>query len=305
MTCSKHEREGTTAGHQLPTSCATRGIEWRRSARTPTLALIAALLAPVIAACSHDHIEVQAPGERQGLVVTGSGSVSAAPDLAVVRIGVESRDADVKVAADANGKQASLVIANLKALGIAEADLQTSNFSVRYDELPPAPPVPAGMEVPVEKGEKATARQAPAPGPKGHFVVSNTLNVRVRDLDKLSDVLSTSVSLGANSIWGVEFEIDDPKPLQATARDQAVADALAKAKRLAAAAGAELGPLLRLEEGGGSSSPVAEGMYRMSSAKLQAPTEAGSVEVTAVVTLEFALAKPSADGSASPVAAPQ
>jgi uncharacterized protein YggE len=268
--------------------------------------------------CAHDTVEVQIPAERRGLIVTGSGSVKSVPDLAVVRIGVESRDPDVKVAADKNGKQTSLVIANLKALGIAAADLQTSDFSVRYEEHPPTPPVPVGIELAGEQGaervtpkgaekgaekstekgaEKSTVGQAPVPPPKGHFVVNNTLHVRVRDLDKLGDVLSTSVSLGANSIWGVEFELDDPKPLQATARDVAVADALAKAKRLAEAAGAQLGPLLRINEGGTPATPASDGMYRMASVKLQAPTEAGSVEVTATVTLEFALAAPSQGGA--------
>ncbi len=238
--------------------------------------------------CARDHVDVNVAGERHGLVVSGSGVVLAAPDTALVRVGVEVRDPNVKAAVDANNKQMSLVVANLKGLGVAAADMQSADFNIRFEEQshPPHPHV-------IQRGaqEMPAAEEVSTPASSGTFVVSNTLQVRVRELDKLGDVLSTSVSVGANSIWGVSFEIGDPKPLQAQARDQAVADAMSKARRLAEVAGARLGPLLRLEEDG-DSRPSREGMLRASVAKLGVPMEAGTMEVTASVTLEFALEPP-------------
>lgn len=239
---------------------------------------------------------VQAPAESQGLVVTGSGKVTAAPDTAVVNIGVETREADPKAAVDRNTQEMTTLVAGLKALGIADADLQTSNFNIRFERIEPHWPVaqsaPAAAPVTMGKSAPTAAVQPPKPEKpaiEGVFVVTNTLNVTVRELAKLGEVLSSSTAAGANSVWGVDFRIDKPEPLVAQARDKAVADALEKAKRLAEVSGTKLGRLVAIEESGrGGPMPVGA-MFSAREAKASVPIEAGSLEVSADVVVRFAL----------------
>ena len=81
------------------------------------------------------------------------------------------------------------------------------------------------------------------------YQVSNQVSVTLDDLAKLGPALDALVRSGANQLGGVSFAIANPKPLAERARTAAVADAAAKAKTLAAAAGVTLGPLLSIEEG--------------------------------------------------------
>lgn len=248
------------------------------------------LCAGVVAGASSCTTEivnhVAAPQEAPGLVSSGSGKVTAAPDTAVINIGVESRGPDPKAAVGQNTEQMTSLVATLKGLGIADADLQTSNFNIHFERSEPN----LGMAMAAASGKVAAGAVKPEhPANEGVFVVTNTLNVTVRDLPKLGDILSASTAAGANSIWGVDFRIDDPEPLLAQARDKAVADAIEKAKRLAAAAGVKLGKLMSVEESGrGGPMPIGSGRFAMPKAAA-VPIEAGSMEVQADVSVRFAI----------------
>ncbi len=222
----------------------------------------------------------------------GSGKVTAAPDTAVVNIGVETREVNPKLAVERNTQEMTGLVGTLKGFGISEADLQTSNFNIRFERIEPHWPVAQSAPAPVSGKSAAAGAEAARPEKatiEGVFVVTNTLNVTVRELAKLGEVLSASTAAGANSVWGVDFRIDKPEPLMAEARDKAVADALEKAKRLAQASGITLGRLVAVEESGrGGPMPVGA-MFSAREAKSAVPIEAGSLEVTADVVLRFAL----------------
>ena len=76
----------------------------------------------------------------------------------------------------------------------------------------------------------------------------NNLTLRIRDLTRVGALLDQVVTLGANSISGPTFTVDDPTPLQDKARRAAIADALRKGKLYAGAAGIALGPIFRIDE---------------------------------------------------------
>lgn len=252
---------------------------------------VGASLLAMASSCTTEVVNhVAAPSEAQGLVASGSGKVTAAPDTAVVNIGVETRGADPKVAVEQNNQEMTKLVASLKGLGIVDADLQTSNFNIRFERIEHWPPVPAPPAAPVGKAVAvAEASKPEKPAVDGVFVVTNTLSVTVRDLSKLGDALSSSTAAGANTIWGVDFRINDPEPLLAQARDKAVAEALEKAKRLAAAAGVKVGKLVSIEESGrGGPMPVGA-MFSTREAKAAVPIEAGSMEVSADVVVRFAI----------------
>jgi hypothetical protein len=111
------------------------------------------------------------------------------------------------------------VLAALKEMGIADNDIQTSGYSV-YSE---------------RYGSDG------APADKIQYRVTNNVNVLIRDLDQVGQVLDASIKAGANSIYGVEFLLDDATAARSSARKQAVNNANATAQELAELSGVKVG----------------------------------------------------------------
>lgn len=201
------------------------------------------------------------------LAVSGSGEVKAAPDQAQLSTGVVTQGRNASDALKANARAMNAVFDTLKAAGIAEKNIQTSNFSVspRYSEA--------------------------KPGAAQHIVgydVSNTVTVLVDKLDKVGPTIDALVAAGSNQIDGPSFSIADPDPLLAKAREAAVKDAMARAETLAHAAGVSLGPITSISENGGYSPP--QPMYRMAmsaNAAPPTPVAGGEQSVSASVSITW------------------
>jgi uncharacterized protein YggE len=172
----------------------------------------------------------------QTITVVGQGSARIKPDIARVSVGVETSGETIGEAVAENDAMMAAVLAALKAAGIDEKDVQTTNYSISLDRYPePMPSV-----------EPATGQPQPV------YRVSNMANVIVRDLDKVGDVLDAVVEAGANNIWGISFDLEDPSAAQAEARADAIADAGARAEALAELSGVKLGPVMSISEVVGS-----------------------------------------------------
>ena len=166
------------------------------------------------------------------ITVIGQASSRVVPDVAQVSIGVETRANTVADATQENQTKMKALLAALKQVGIADKDIQTSNYSITWNRsAEPAPDLAA---------EPVTATQK--------YTVSNMVNVTVRDLTLISDVLDTATEAGANSIWGISFSVDKPDVALADARSKAVADATARAEALAELGGVKLGPVMSMSE---------------------------------------------------------
>ena len=206
----------------------------------------------------------QQPEAAPGLTVLGVGEVRARPDLAVVRIGVVSQAATARAALDQNNAAMRQIMGALAEQGIAERDLQTSQFTVqprdRHDRNGEAPPRIDGYEV------------------------SNQLAVTVRDLDGLGPVLDRAVSVGSNQILGIELTIADPEPRRDEARRLAVEDAVRKAQIYAEAAGIELVAIRAITEQArpGPPQPV---YRRMEMADASVPIAEGEQAIRVEVTI--------------------
>ncbi|MEQ1900371.1 MAG: SIMPL domain-containing protein [Devosia sp.] len=165
--------------------------------------------------------------------ITGHGEVSAPPDSAFVTSGVTSQGTTAKEALDANTADMAQLIEVLKAAGIDAPDIQTSGFSVNPNYVYSDARDQNGYQLP--------------PKIVG-YVVTNSVTVHVRDLGTLGGVLDQAVTVGANTINGINFTVDDPAELYNEARKAAFADAKAKADLYADAAGVELGALALISE---------------------------------------------------------
>lgn len=176
-------------------------------------------------------LAAEAERREATIMVSGEGEATVAPDMAVISLAVV-RDADTAAEAlSANSAAMSEVLAALKAQGIAEKDLQTTEFSIQ----------------PKYKQDTRTDGSYEAPVIVG-YTVSNGLTVRVRELAKLGTIIDESVKLGVNQGGGISFTNDDPEATIDAARKQAVEKAAAKAKTLTDAAGVKLGRVVEISE---------------------------------------------------------
>ena len=207
------------------------------------------------------------PLERT-ITVSAAGTAEAAPDRARITSGVSTEGETAREALTKNNETMSKIIDELKAKGIDPKDIQTSSFNVE----------------PVLDYSK----DGQPPKVRG-YRVSNQVIVLVRKLDQLGEVLDNVVTAGANQIQGLAFEVSKEDALKDDARKEAVANALRRAKLLAAAAGAEVGNVLQISEETTSTGPV---MYARGLAKAAAPSvpiEAGTSTLEARVTITWAL----------------
>ncbi len=176
--------------------------------------------------------------------VTGKGEVIAVPDTGSFSFSVV---ANAKVVADAQGiasTKTNAIIAALKALGIAEADIKTTSYNSNptYEYSSSVCPGSANIGAPIycPPGKQTLTG----------YEVSQTISVKIRKTSDSGTILAKVGELGATNISGLDFVIDDIAAVQAQARDKAIADAKAKAQVLAKSLGVSLSHIVNFEEGG-------------------------------------------------------
>lgn len=163
--------------------------------------------------------KASAPGANREISVNGTGEVEARPDIAQVTLGVTTGpQPTAKEANDMLAKKFTEVVAAVKALGIADEDVKTTNLAISpvYDYT----------------GGKQTLRG---------FEASEQIEVQVRNLDIIGEVVAKTTAEGVNQVGSVTLTADKPEKLQEQAEHAAIEDAQRKAKELAAQLGVKLG----------------------------------------------------------------
>lgn len=205
--------------------------------------------------------------------VTGEGQATLVPDMAMLELMVTREGATAREALDANSEAMHKVLAAMRKSGIAERDLQTARFSIQ----------------PRYRHERRDASGQQEPPAIVGYTVSNSLMLRVRDLEQVGAILDRSVSLGVNQGGSIEFLNDDPAPALEQARVAAVKDALQRAATLTAAAGVKTGRILEISEQSRQPRPMpmARAEMMMSADASAVPIAGGenSYRVTVNVTL--------------------
>ncbi len=191
--------------------------------------------------------------KRHTLNVSATGTVDLEPDLALVRIGVRSQSPDAAEAFEENNNKAKAIYETLTALGVAGEDIQTSNFSIHSQRIQPPRDEESQMieentvteeaEPEEEEVVETLSAEEAEDGTVLTYFVENTVSVTVRDLDSLGEILSAVVEEGANTIYGVSFDIEDREAAVEEARQKAIADAQAQAASIAETAGVNLGAI--------------------------------------------------------------
>jgi uncharacterized protein YggE len=157
--------------------------------------------------------------------VVATGEASVAPDMAVVSLTVSGKGRELGPTRDDVNRRTSEVLARLRELGVADADLNAPDVGIRpeYDYR--------------KTGQKLVG-----------YLVTRAVSARVRDLDTLGAVLDGVVAAGANEVHGAQMTASDPSSAEHEALGAAVEAARAKAAAIADASGVTLGGVARVEE---------------------------------------------------------
>lgn len=195
-----------------------------------SIALIVGMLGFVFG--SWGHHDMSFGQQKPTITVTGKGEVVASPDIAKISFSVEKTEKTMAAAQNATSELANNVTKQLVLAGVAEKDIRTEGFNAypKYENKPasmaPCSPTycPPSDTNPVISG----------------YTVSTSYSVKVRSLDKVSDILKLITDANVTSVYGPDFMIDDADALANQARDKAIADAKEQARILAKQLGVQL-----------------------------------------------------------------
>jgi uncharacterized protein len=232
-------------------------------ARIAVVAAALAALAAFVGVGLPEGAKGRSDEPSHAITVHGTGKVSTVPDQATFTFGVSTKRQTAADASEANNRQMREVLDALKAAGVPEEDVRTSQISI-YPSYS-------------ESGSEVVGYEA-----------SNSVTVTV-PLAKAGDALEAAVSAGANQVDGPSLTKDATDKLYAGALRAAVADARSRAEVLADAAGVKLGEVVAIEEGSEPSGPIAYDL-RVAASSEQAPIEPGKQDIEADVTVSFAIA---------------
>ena len=193
-----------------------------------------------------------------GITVTGVGNVDAVPDQAELSVGVSTKGSTAREALTANARQMRQVIAALREAGVARRDIRTQDVSVGGD---------------YEDGAD-------------RYSATNSVSIRVRQVDRLGAVLDAASRAGANQVYGPSLTRENTQALERRALELAVEDARQRARALARAAGVGLGSVTAITE-----STAHDGVVyaQRSTVAAETPIEEGTQKIGASVTVTFAI----------------
>jgi len=240
------------------------------------------LLWSALMACATGRLMAQenkqgAAVEKHTITVSGRAEVKVKPDIAHINVGVLANAPTAAQALAENSKLMNGLFTVLKAQGIEDKDLKTSNLSVQpqYSQ--------------------------PQPGIRGEFVprivgynVTNMVSVTIRKIDKLGPMLDLLIQNGANQVYGVSFDVDESDARLDEVRGAAVKDARRRAELYCSGDFVKPGRVLHITESGSSfqpPEPVYGGvrMRMMAADAMAAPVAAGEQKLSVQVQVQFEL----------------
>jgi len=231
------------------------------------LVLIVTLTVSFLIKAALDYRSIPGNYPRE-IMVSGEGKVYIIPDIATVNIGVENEGTDIAAIIKKNTEKMNAIIDDIKGLGIDEKDIKTTNYNL----------------TPQYNWTESEGRIFTG------YKITNTILVKIRNFEKIGDVLSKSTERGANSIGNISFTIEDPEKIIQEAREKAIEQAKTKAESIAESSGLKLVKLLNVQEG---YSPYYGTTYEKATgggieAAAPAPQiQPGQQEVSTTVTLTY------------------
>lgn len=203
------------------------------------------------------------------ITVEATGMSYVTPDIATLNLGVHTQAKTSEDAVNQNTQKINDVMKTLTDLGVKKVDTKTINFSLNPH-----------YQYTQEKGSFQDG-----------FDLDQSIEVKVRDFQKIGDIIAKTTSAGANMIGGINFSIENRETAKAEARKQAVENAKIKAQQLSDLAGIKLGNITNFNEyesGGSVPMTLSRGVSSMSAEKVAAPiVEAGQQQIILTVSVTY------------------
>ncbi len=251
---------------------------WPKKVLVIFLGLVLLLLGVYVISLTRNSIKNynyigKSPEFKNIITVEGTGKVTVKSDVAIINTGVLTEKATVAQAQKENTEKMNAIVKTLKDdFKIEDKDIKTNQYSIspRYDW---------------SNGSQRIIG----------YSVNQSVEIKVRDFDKIGSILAKAAELGTNSLNGPTFTIDDPEVYKAEARAKAISQAKDKAKVLADQVGIKLGSIVSFSENFGGypampfySSDMASGLGGGREKSLPAPNiESGSEEVSVGVSISY------------------
>jgi uncharacterized protein len=206
-----------------------------------------------------------APGTpARTVTVTGTGTIHATPDEAIISLGVQTQADSAQDAMQRNAEQMVAVFKALADLGIKGGDLSTT-------------------------GVNLNPNYGPNGGQVSGYTASNQVQVTVRDVGNVGKVIDAAVAAGANLTNGITFQLSDQNKGETDALQAAVDNAKTKAQALADAAGAQLGPVVTISEATAPTYPPVYVMAADAAGAATTPVNPPTLETQVSVTVVWSL----------------
>ena len=203
------------------------------------------------------------------ITVSGTGEVVVTPDIATISFGVTSENLDVAKAQNDSAVKMNNIIDLLKTKGVDKKDIKLTNYNIypRYNYVNTIAPQGAAIQSYNVGGKQVLAA----------YVVSQTVEVKIRDISKAGEILSGVGEFGVTDVSGLTFTVDNDQTLKDQARDLAIQDAKAQAQVLAKGLGVKLVKITSFSESGNT--PVYYAMDKAVAMSASAPSVAPQVPV--------------------------
>jgi len=203
------------------------------------------------------------------LSVVGEGKVDVVPDTAQVSAGITVQSGKTVQEVETKMNEVNnKIIEAVKALGIEKEDIKTSNYSINPSYT-------------IEPIDRATASE---------YSGNATITIKVKDANKVSQVITAATAAGANQVYNAGFSVDDTSRFREEARNKAIENAKTQAQKLASQLGIRLGKITNIVEAGSNGGPI---MYKdavrssLGTEPVPPEIEPGSQTITSTVTLYF------------------
>ncbi len=242
-----------------------------------TLATVALVFVIIALASYANYAWKQAKYMYQGpttISFTGEGEVRSVPNVGQFTFTITESAPEATNAQNALKAKMDDIVAYLKGEGVEEKDIKTSGYNLypKYDEVIISGSM--GGAMPAYSEYRMPTKQEQI-----GFEVSETVTVKVRDLNKAGAMLSQVGDKGASSVSSLEFVIDEDDALKAEARKAAIADAKKKAEELAKELNVRLGQMVGFYEDEGMNMPYYEGMGGDMMVKSMESAESANIQI--------------------------
>ncbi|HNU97001.1 MAG TPA: SIMPL domain-containing protein [Candidatus Portnoybacteria bacterium] len=207
--------------------------------------------------------------ETNAMSFNGEGKISVKPDVAFIDFAVVTQGAQIIDVQNKNSEKMNKVVEYLKEFGVEEKDIKTTNYNL-YPQY-----IYENNRIPQIMG----------------YQITQTLTVKVRQLDKIGEVMKKVVDIGINQINSFYFGVENDEQLKEQAREIAINNAKQKAQKLADELGIKLGKLTNFYENvPGERVPMYDEYYQkygMGGSSGSPNVQVGESEIVVNVTLSY------------------